>query len=347
MKALKGIYMKKWFLLVLLILLPAAIFAQGVSKVGTTAAAFLEIGPGAAAIGTGGAFTGRANDATSLYWNAAGIAGFYQNELDVVHTNWIAETSYNYAALVIPMGNAGSLGLSFTSLATGDMKVTTVEMPEGTGEYFNASDIAIGLSYGRKLTERFSIGFTAKFIQQKIWHMNANAFAIDAGTLFKTDLLGGMSIGASISNFGSQLTLSGRDARKYGRVDDTKLGSNERIPYDVELDSWDLPMIFRIGVSTDAVKTKDFRFTVSVDALHPNNNYESMNAGGELSYLETLFIRGGYNSLFLKDSEGGLSFGVGINTKMLFSDAVFRFDYSFRDFGRLSNIHTFSAGIIF
>lgn len=339
------------YILITLFILSNCIMGQSsdrnVSKVGTTAAAFLEIGVGAASNGMGNAFVSMANDATALYWNAAGIAAFDRNDLNVIHTNWLAETNFDYAGLVIPLGTFGSLGFSFTSLTTGDMKVTTVEMPEGTGEYFNASDIAIGLSYGRKFTERFSIGFTAKFIQQKIWHMNASTFALDAGTLFKTDLLGGMVIGASISNFGAPLTLSGRDTRTYNRVDETKLGSNERIPYDISLDSWDLPLLFRIGVSTDVVKMKDIRMTVAVDALHPNDNYESMNIGGEFSYLETFFIRGGYNSLFLADSEGGLSFGIGVNSKMLFSNSTFRFDYAFRDFGRLNNVHTFSAGISF
>lgn len=320
---------------------------SSVSKVGTTAAAFLEIGPGGTAVAMGNAFVSRANDATALYWNAAGIALLPKNEVNVAHTNWIGETAYDYAALVIPLESFGTIGLSFTSLSTGDMKVTTVDMPEGTGEYFNANDLALGLSYGRKLTERFSIGITAKYIQQSIWHMSASAFAIDAGTMFKTDLFGGMVIGASISNFGTAMTLSGRDGRKYDRVDATIEGSNEQIPYDIELDSWSLPLLFRIGVSTDAIKTNNFRVTIAADALHPNNNYESLNVGTEIAYLESFYIRGGYSSLFLKDSEGGLSFGIGVNSKMFFSDAEVRFDYAYRNFGRLNDVHTFSAGIRF
>ena len=48
---------------------------QGVSKVGTTGAAFLEIGIGARAVAMGNAFVGTANDVTALYWNPAGLAG--------------------------------------------------------------------------------------------------------------------------------------------------------------------------------------------------------------------------------------------------------------------------------
>ena len=58
-------------------------------------------------------------------------------------------------------------------------------------------------------------------------------------------------------------------------------------------------------------------------------------------------LRGGYNSLFLQDAEGGLSFGAGVNSKMLLSTAVVNFDYAFRDFGKLKNVHSFSVGIKF
>jgi hypothetical protein len=192
----------------------------------------------------------------------------------------------------------------------GDMAVRTVEMPEGTGEFFSAGDLAIGLSYARNLTDRFSIGVTAKYIQQTIWHSSASAVALDAGTLFKTDLFNGMVIGASISNFGPQLTMSGRDSRMYTRVDVTKQGSDAQIPYNIDMDSWDLPLSIHLGVSTNVVKTEDYHILVAVDAVHPNDNFESLNVGTEFGYKDYISLRAGYQSLFLKDSEGGLTLGI-------------------------------------
>ena len=325
------------------------IFSQSknLSKVGTTAATFLEIGVGATATGMGGAYVSMANDATSLYWNVAGAARLSQYEVDVVHTNWLAQTNLDYAALVLPLEEFGTLGFSFTSLSMPDEKVRTVDQPEGTGEYFSAGDIAVGISYARSLTDRFSVGFTAQYIEESIWHMSSSAFAIDAGTEFRTDLFGGMVIGASISNFGSSMKLQGIDTRTYSSVDPSQLGTNDQIPYSIDLDSWNLPLLFRIGVSTNAIKTDDFRWTVAMDALHPNDNYESMNVGTEFSYKEFLFLRAGYQSLFLVDGEGGLSFGIGLNSKMLFSSDIVRFDYAYRDFGRLNNVNIFSVSIKF
>ncbi|OGU82571.1 MAG: hypothetical protein A2W11_00405 [Ignavibacteria bacterium RBG_16_35_7] len=334
-------------LILIIISVNQKLYSQNVSKVGTTAASFLEIGVGAPANAMGGAFVGRANDASALYWNVGGIATLDRYEAILVHTTWIADTKFDFAGLVISLGTFGNFGLSFTSLSMEDMKVRTVEQPDGTGENFSASDISVALSFARKFTDRFSIGITAKYIKQSIWHMSSSAFAIDAGTLFKTDLLGGMTIGAVMSNFGTPMRLDGRDTRYFIRVDDTKQGSNERIPTNIELDSWDLPLHFQIGVSVPAYQLDDYKITISADAQVPNNDYRSLNFGAEFSFMDFISLRGGYNSLFLDDSEGGLSLGAGVNSNMLLSTAVVNFDYTYRDFGKLKNVHSFSLGIRF
>jgi hypothetical protein len=58
-------------------------------------------------------------------------------------------------------------------------------------------------------------------------------------------------------------------------------------------------------------------------------------------------LRGGWQSLFLKDAEGGMSLGLGLNSRMLFSEAIVKFDYAYRDFGRLNNIQVFSVAVQF
>jgi hypothetical protein len=330
------------------LLVPGTLLGQGVSKTGTVAATFLEIPVGASAVAMGSAFVSLANDATSLYWNPAGSAWLAQSQVLAVHTNWIADTRFDFAAFVLPLEDFGTLGVNVTSLSMDDMKVTTVEKPEGTGEYFSAGDLAVGVSYAHRLTDRFTIGFNAKYIQQTIWHESASAFALDVGTIFRTDLIGGLTIGASLTNFGTPEKMSGRDARQFGMLDPTKQGTNSQIPQDVEMDSWDLPLLFQIGVSTNAIKTDNYRLTVSADALHPNDNYESVNVGAEFAFQDVLFLRGGYNSLGLPDREGGLSFGFGLSSNsFLSSSTVVTFDYAYRDMGRLSNINVFSLSARF
>lgn len=320
---------------------------KNVSKTGTSAATFLEISVGAPATGMGGAFVSLANDATALYWNPAGVAAAQTSELVAMHTNWIAETRFDYGAFALPLSDFGTLGLSFTSLSMDDMKVRTIEKPEGTGEFFSAGDIAVAVSYARQLTDRFSIGFSAKYIQQTIWHESASAFAVDVGTMFKTDLLGGMTIGAALTNFGTPMKLAGRDTRQFVRVDPTKQGSNDQIPTNTELDAWDLPLQFQFGLSATPLKGESYQWTVAVDALHPTDDYESLNVGTEFAYDNILFVRGGFHSLFLDSAEGGLSLGIGLASGSLLTNTTLKFDYAFRDMGRLQNIHVFSIGVRF
>jgi hypothetical protein len=295
----------------------------------------------------GGAFVSIANDATALYWNPAGVATLRQTSAVAVHTNWIADTKFDYAAIALPVTGFGTIGLSITSLSMGDMKVRTVDFPEGTGEYFSAGDLAGAVSYSRQLSERFSIGLTAKYIQQNIWHESASGFAIDAGTLFKTDLFGGMTIGAALTNFGTTMKMAGRDARQFIRLNSGQLGSTDQIPTDVEFDSWDLPLLFHFGVSTRVLDNDEYRWTVAVDALHPNDNFESVNAGTEFAFADFLFLRAGYQSLYLDRSEGGLSLGFGVSTGNFLGSLNVGFDYAYENMGRLESVHVFSLGLRF
>ena len=339
--------MKKTILLLGMWVAATPGFGQDVSKVGTTAASFLEIPVGARAVGMGGAFVGTSDDVTSLYWNPSGIARLDHSEAMFTHTEWIADIAFDYAGVSIPLEGFGSLGLSFTSLSMNDMLVRTVDQPEGTGELFNAGSFAAGVHYARNLSDKFSIGFTAKYISERIWNMQAHAFAVDVGTLFTTNFLNGMRIGATISNFGTDMKLEGRDARTFHPVDPNNTGGNERIPQNIEMDSWHLPLNFQFGVAVDAINTDNDLVTVAIDALHPTDNYESMNVGGEYSFHRMFFVRGGYQSLFLTDSEGGLSFGMGILAPLFGVDTKARVDYAYTDFGRLQAVHVLAVSVLF
>ena len=334
-----------------IVLIPDAGNAQGagqnVSKVGTTVAAFLEVPVGARAVGMGSAFVGTANDVTSLYWNPAGLARLEQNEAMFSHMQWLADMNFDYAGVAMHLGEFGSLGISFTSLTMPDMEVTTVERPEGTGELFSAGDFAVGVHYARGLSERFSIGFTGKYVSEYIWDMRSQALALDIGILFTANFLNGVRIGASMTNFGTDMKLEGRDTRTFHSVDPTIYGSNDRIPQNIEMDSWSLPLNFQFGVATDVVRSDDHLLTVAVDALHPADNYESINTGLEYGYSRTFFIRGGYQSLFLTDGEGGLTMGAGILADLFGGNMRARVDYAYWDFGRLKSVNVLAVSVLF
>jgi opacity protein-like surface antigen len=331
--------------LMLAVGLGASVPAYSVNKVATTAAQFLKIGVGARAIGMGGAFVAVANDATALYWNPGGIPRLPQNELVMLHTAWLADVSYDFAGLTLNLGNFGTVGASLATLNMGEMEVRTEQKPEGTGEYFDAGDFVAAVSWGRSLTDRFSIGFNFKYIHQSIWRMSASGFAFDIGTLFTTQFHE-MKIGMCISNFGTEMQMRGQNARRYYDINPEAYGSNDRIPVYLETDRWPLPLLFRVGVAMDVLRTGSQRLTGAIDAVHPNDNVEHVNVGLEYAWYDMVFLRVGYKSLLDSQSEQGLTAGGGIRYA-LGANAGIRLDYAYADFGRLSTVHRFSLALEF
>ncbi len=312
---------------------------------GSSAGQFLKIGVGARAGGMGNAFVAISDDPAAIYWNPGVISRLENNSVLFNHTYWLAETSHDFAGIVIKLLSGHALALSYTALSMNDMKVTNEFYQEGTGEYFSASDIALGLSYAFNLTNEFSIGFTFKYILQSIWHMDASAFALDIGLFYLTPVKG-LSLGMSITNIGSEIKYEGDDNFIYYSFDPSKHGNSDKIFSEIKMDSWDLPLSFRVGLSYQLLNNRYNSIIISGDAVHPNDYNEYVNLGFEYSFKKTVFLRAGYKSLFKIDSEEGITAGVGL-LYYLTDFIPMKVDYSYSDFGRLKGIHKMSIEVGF
>lgn len=333
--------MKKLFLLVLAS--SSVLFCQ--TKVGSTAAPFLNIGIGPRAIGMGGAFIATANDVTSLYWNPAGASRTETSGAMFSHVAWFADIKYNWAGAMLNLGGTGTAGLSVGYLDYGALEVTTLREPEGTGETFTPHDLFLTLTYAYNLTDRFSIGANVKYISQKIWNSTANGFAFDLGVLFLSDIYG-LRMAATITNFGADMKIDGKDLLVQHDINTQIYGNNDQILAKLNTDEFPLPLTFRIGLAIDPIDIPDHKFTVAVDALHPSDNAELLNAGIEYTAFNTLSLRAGYKSLFLNKTEEGLTFGFGLMYDFTPTLGV-QVDYAYQEFGILKNTQQFSFGIRF
>ncbi|MFC2083790.1 PorV/PorQ family protein [Bacteroidota bacterium] len=338
---LKRVYLK----IILMILFASVALSQSTTKTGSTAAQFLKIGVGPRAVGMGSAFTATSNDLTAIYWNPAGLAGSYSYEAFFNHVNWVADISYDFAGVSAHLSGIGTIGAFVTILQSIDgMLVRTVDNPEGSGEKFDAGAIAIGLSFARNLTENFSIGFNVKYIREYIWNESAIGVGLDAGVLYKIPILNELRLAASISNFGSKMQLDGRDILEIKQVGEG--GEGNLINSKIEMQEWELPLLFRVGVAADIFKSESSRLTTAIDAIHPNDHTEYVNLGAEYCWNELISLRAGYNSLFEENTEEGLTLGVGLNYRLIESVRVL-LDYAYKDFGRLNSVHYFSVGVKF
>ncbi len=324
-------------------------FAAGalaqVTKTGTTAAKFLGIPVGPRALAMGGAFVAVANDASAMYWNPAGIARLDKSEVILSHSEWIADIDFNYGGIVLQSSDVGTFGLNFTSLVMAEMERTTEEQPDGTGNFFSAGSFAVGISYARNLTEWFSIGFNAKYVQESIWNSTASGLALDVGTLFTTPFPG-LKFGAGLSNFGQKMRMSGDDLLVQKDIS-PNAGNNPNLNANLSTDYFDMPLTLRIGFAYETVVTESQVLVVAVDAAHPNDNSESLNLGVEYSAFQRMVsIRGGYKGIGLQEGEEQFTLGGGVQYDVM-PELTVRVDYAFERFGRLNNVHKFAIGILF
>jgi hypothetical protein len=225
------------------------------------------------------------------------------------------------------------------------MQVRTTDRPEGTGERFKVQDFALQIAYGRALTDRFSVGTTLKFINERIWHSTASAIAFDVGVLFTTPY-DRLRLGASMANFGPQMQMNGRDILFSDDPSPNDEGNVEVVNARYQTDAFSLPLVFRLGLAWDAFSTPDHRVVLMTDAAHPNDNSEYMNFGAEYAFRGLIAVRAGYKNLFEVDGEQGLTFGAGLNIRLERALEI-HFDYAYADFGRLDETHWLTVDLEF
>lgn len=344
-------------ILFIFVLLPALSWAQKPDRVGTTAANFLEIGVGSAGVSLGDANTAAVSDLSSIYWNPAGLARMERNEVLFVYQPWIADISTMFAGFGLVIPDIGNLGISIFGLNYGDIEVTNMDYQEGTGEKYSAFDYALSLSYSRMIVGWFSFGATAKYISSKIWHSEASAFALDLGVQVQTHFFSysgqredGLKLGMSISNYGTRMQYGGHDLLFPVDIDPDANGNYQNVQGLYKMGQWELPLIFRVGVAVDPIVYDNQRVTLAVDALHPNNMGESVNLGAQYMFnapgTGQFFLRGGYKSLFLEDSQYGSTFGLGVKLWLAANTAI-KIDYAFQTLNAFGSIHSTSVGFVF
>ncbi len=196
----------KWAVTSLLVIsLQGFLIADENDKVGSVAFKFLNIETDARTAALGGT-AAQASGAGAMFSNPAGLAGSSMG-LSAGMSQWLVETNITSFGLALPMAG-GVIGLGVVSVDYGDM------MRSGWGEEsgqfifqpnqngaFTAADMSIQFSYGKSLTDKFSIGGSAKMISQSIDDVDISGTAFDIGMQFNTGY-SGIQMGAVISNFG-------------------------------------------------------------------------------------------------------------------------------------------------
>jgi len=336
-----------------------------VNRNGTTSMNFLEIDIGSAGSSLGGAYVSVVDDASACFWNPAGLTGSQKSNMTFVYEPWLLDMEHYFIAIASKIGNLGHLGYSINYMNYGEEEVTTVSHPDGTGEYYSSNEYSLSISYAKRIVDWFSFGTSLKYLSSNIWHLNANAAAVDLGVLINTKFFAkgddrntGMRIGMSISNFGTQVKYDGIDLLNSIDISDD-YGNFENVPGQYKMSSWELPLIFRIGTSLSPINNSSRKLQISADMLHPNNNAESLNFGLEYTEkfrnISEIYIRLGTKRIQNTALESGKSvklyeledtYGLGLKLKIQNFNAI-KIDYCYKKIGILGRIHLYTIGIEF
>jgi long-subunit fatty acid transport protein len=305
----------------------------GGQRVGISSLQFLKIGVGARATALGESFVAISNDASALFWNPAGLANTEGNQVFLSHTSYVADITHDFVGASYKIGSADVVGLSLISLSTNDMPVTDETNPLGNGRMFTYSDIAIGATYARKMTNQFSFGATVKYVEETLDLIKIRTVLVDLGTYYWTGL-GSIRFAVVVTNFGSDVSPTGT-VELYDKTKVTKFQ-----PFSP-------PTLFKFGVAFEPFQTESQKITTSIQLNHPNDNVENVRLGAEYVWNDMFAIRAGVKRtigerLFGKDatSEEDITLGAGVKVPLSF--AKISADYSYANFNRLGGLHRIS-----
>ena len=275
----------KWAVASLLVIsLQGILFADDNDKVGSVAFKFLNIQTDARTAALGGT-AAQASGAGAMFSNPAGLAGSSMG-LSAGMSQWLVETSIMSVGIAMPIAG-GVIGLGVVSVDYGDM------MRSGWGEEsgqfifqpnqngaFTAADMSLQLSYGMNLTDKFSIGGSAKRISQSIDDVDINGMAFDIGMQFNTGYRG-IQMGAVISNFGPD------------------------VESQADFPSMSLPMTFSFGVIGEAMPG----LNAGLNVLKQADMAQQYIVNAEYN-VSIASLRFSYN---INDDQAPMSMGGGVN----------------------------------
>ncbi|MBI5597447.1 MAG: PorV/PorQ family protein [Elusimicrobia bacterium] len=312
-----------------LVLLSAPAYPAGP---GTSAAAFLNLGFGARPLAVGESFVALADDVSAVHYNPAGLAFAPGQASRQEARRYEMLASHALHIQDIRLSQFGFLarpwGFSATHLGLDGIERRTSEtaQPEGT---FGASDLMLGVSYGKRLPMGLGLGMSGKYIRQTIGEYSATAYAADVGALYRLRSYP-VSVGASIVNFGTKVTFIEQ--------------------------GYPLPLALRLGAAYGMTAKFPHALTAQVDL--PRDNEPSFRLGLEYLGFGPFALRAGYKTTSASQRSAALGKALGSQAPGLaefygmFMGVGFRskfgnMDYTLLPYGELGNAHRFSFTLRF
>jgi hypothetical protein len=274
-------------------------------------------GLGARAEALGRAYTALADDASSTYWNPAGLAALTKTEAAFAYGVPFADVegvTIGDAVVAKPLlysmgeeaGGAGSLGTLGAALAyrgVGGIYEANENGP--TGRTFTDADIELNLAYAHALGDAGAFGLTLKTITRDVGDYGDSGFGLDVGGRYEP--VGGLAVGIVARNV---------------------IAPNFRLKTIKDAP----PLTFELGAAYDvfgyAAPCATFEIT--------REGFYDGGLGLEITPVKYVALRGGY---YVGDETPRAGVGLRLGD--------FGFDYAMRIGGPLGDSYVASVSILF
>jgi len=267
---------------------------------GTSVMPVLKIDQGPRFAAMGGAGIAAVEDASSIYWNPAGLGRVSGNCCALSHHQWFADIKDEVLQGATPSGSgAVGLGLAYS----GEPGIEFWDANNAPGDTFLAWNGVLSAGYGLAVAKDYYVGLGVKGFYQSLYTSSGSGGAVDIG--FACQPLPMVGLGAVARNIGFA---------KYGQ-------SNEHLPTEAGIGG---------GVALGPVNAL-------LDIVLPLDNSVALHAGAEYKPVPQLAVRLGYRTgpedLGTLGVLGGLTAGLGVAVGPL------SLDYAVTPYGRLGLAH--------
>ena len=287
-----------------LVMVASAVYAGNPDRQGQAGAWELLLNPWGRSAGLHSMSTSSVQGIEAMRINVAGLSRITKFEIGVSNNRLFSGTGMNFNSLGlgVKMGKSSALGLEFASLDFGQIPVTTVNQPAGTGGFFSPSFFQLGLGYSYTYANKISVGMTMRLVSESIQDVTASGFALDAGVQYVSGPKDNFKLGISLRNVGSPMAFGGEGLSVKRDNPDPAGGVNYELTYDVRAASFELPSMLNLGISYDYYLNEDMFIRGLGNFTSNAFSRDQLGAGVEFSFRKLVVLRAAY-----KHSLGGIS----------------------------------------
>lgn len=214
------------------------------AQLAESSALFLRIEPDSRAAGMGNTGVALADNANAMFWNPAGLAFQRNTQVGLTHANWLPQFDaglfYEYLVGTYHVDGVGTFGGNVTYFNLGEIEIT--DSDGNTQGTYRSYELAVGVSYGYRVSERLGLGTSLRGIysklspaleDQEIESGTASTLAGDLSVLYRT---APFNLGGSQTTFSTGLNLANMGGRLQYNQDKEPLPMNLRLGYALTVD---------------------------------------------------------------------------------------------------------------